>query len=199
MYSLTERQAQIYDYLTDYMSQKGQCPTVNEIKNHFNLASKATVAKHLEALQRRGVLRRLRYAPRGMELLVSKNEITIFIKGVVRAGQPVECWEDFEEMKVHPGMFKHPEKVFALRVSGESMIEAGILDGDLVFIEQCSFAENAKIVLASVDGEQTLKRYRRDGQRIVLQPANNSMKPIEVTPRQRFVIHGVLVGVWRAL
>lgn len=196
---LTDRQKEIYDYLNEFVEKTGYSPTISEIQGKFSLSSKASVAKHLAALEKRGAIRRLRYTRRGIQLKARPDEITVMIKGVVKAGQPVECYEDFEEIKVHPSMFRYSERVFALRVSGDSMIEAGILDGDLVFIEEKQTAENGQIVLASVDGAQTLKRIHYCDGCVKLCPENKCMKPLSIKKEQQLLIHGVLVGVWRSL
>jgi repressor LexA len=198
-YKLTERQKEIYLYLMEYNEKYGVAPTYDEIKEFFSFSSKNAVAKHIGALVKRGVLKKHNLMHRGLKLNAKPEEITIQIRGIVKAGSPVECFENFETISVFPRLLKNPEKTFALEVSGDSMIDAGIGNGDLIFLEDKNYAESGDIVLASVDGGQTLKRFFIEGRNIRLQPENKELAPIVVTPEQDFCIQGVLVGIWKTV
>ncbi len=195
---LTKRQKAIFTFLRDYLDRYGYSPTLEEIADHFGLASLNGVYKHLKALEERGFIRRLSNQARSIQLLdgAGSRRSALPLLGVVAAGQPIEAVADSEEIAV-PESFLTRGSNFVLRVSGESMIDEHIQDGDLIVLEQRDTARNGDMVVALVDGEEvTLKRFYREGDRIRLQPANPTLDPIYLEP-DRVRIQGVVTGVMR--
>ncbi len=195
---LTKRQKAIFTFLRDYLDRHGYSPTLEEIAEHFGLASLNGVYKHLKALEERGFIRRLSNQARSIQLLdgAGSRRSALPLLGVVAAGQPIEAVADSEEIAV-PESFLTRGSNFVLRVSGESMIDEHIQDGDLIVLEQRDTARNGEMVVALVDGEEvTLKRFYREGDRIRLQPANPTLDPIYLEP-DRVRIQGVVTGVMR--
>ncbi len=195
---LTKRQKAIFTFLRDYLDRHGYSPTLEEIAEHFGLASLNGVYKHLKALEERGFIRRLSNQARSIQLLdgAGSRRSALPLLGVVAAGQPIEAVADSEEIAV-PESFLTRGSNFVLRVSGESMIDEHIQDGDLIVLEQRDTARNGDMVVALVDGEEvTLKRFYREGDRIRLQPANPTLDPIYLEP-DRVRIQGVVTGVMR--
>ncbi len=195
---LTKRQKAIFTFLRDYLDRHGYSPSLEEIAEHFGLASLNGVYKHLKALEERGFIRRLSNQARSIQLLdgAGSRRSALPLLGVVAAGQPIEAVADSEEIAV-PESFLTRGSNFVLRVSGESMIDEHIQDGDLIVLEQRDTARNGDMVVALVDGEEvTLKRFYREGDRIRLQPANPTLDPIYLEP-DRVRIQGVVTGVMR--
>ena len=207
---LTARQQEIWNYLVEYVDQHGYPPTVREIGEHVGLASPSTVHAHLANLERAGLLRRDPTKPRALELVGRERreaESTVVelqdvsrlpLLGEIAAGGPMLAEENIEEYVPMPSSTKGD---FLLRVKGESMIEAGILDGDLVIVQKAQDARNGEIVVAlagddeGVD-EATVKTFYREGGRVRLQPENASLEPIYAKHVQ---ILGRVVGVFREL
>jgi repressor LexA len=207
---LTARQQEIWNYLVEYVDQHGYPPTVREIGEHVGLASPSTVHAHLANLERAGLLRRDPTKPRALELVgrerreadaavVELHDVTrLPLLGEIAAGGPMLAEQNIEEYLPMPSSTKGD---FLLRVKGESMIDAGILDGDLVIVQTTQDARNGEIVVAlagedeSAD-EATVKTFYREDGRVRLQPENASMQPIYATHVQ---ILGRVVGVFREL
>jgi len=207
---LTARQQEIWNYLVEYVDRHGYPPTVREIGEQVGLASPSTVHAHLANLERAGLLRRDPTKPRALELIgrerreaapVAADERDVSrlpLIGAIAAGGPMLAEQDIEEYVPMPAATKGD---FLLRVKGESMIEAGILDGDLVIVQRAQDARNGEIVVAlagddeSAD-EATVKTFYRDKGRVRLQPENSSMEPIYAAHVQ---ILGRVVGVFREL
>jgi repressor LexA len=193
------KQLEIYEFMKRYILLKGYPPSVREICEAVELKSTSTVHGHLERLEKKGLIRRDPTKPRAIELIkdrVTKKEmIDIPVVGKVTAGLPILAVENIEDTFSIPLNFvKSNKELFMLNVSGESMIEAGILDGDLAMIEKVSTADNGEIVVALIDNEATLKRFYKEIDHIRLQPENSSMKPIIVKDCQ---VIGKLVGLYR--
>ena len=195
---LTKRQKDILDFVKDFLHRHGYSPTLEEIANHFSLASLNGVYKHLRALEQRGFIRRLSNQSRSIQILETSlsRQVMLPLLGYIAAGQPVETVADVEEISV-PESFLTRRKNYVLRVRGDSMIDEHIQDGDYVVIEQREEARNGETVIALIDGESsTLKKFYREGNRIRLQPANPDLTPLYVDEAQ-LQIQGVVVGVMR--
>ncbi len=195
---LTKRQKDILDYVKDFLHRHGYSPTLEEIANHFSLASLNGVYKHLRALEERGFIRRLSNQSRSIQVLETSlsRQVVLPLLGYIAAGQPVEPVADVEEISV-PESFLTRGKNYVLRVRGDSMIDEHIQDGDYVVIEQREEARNGETVIALIDGESsTLKKFYREGNRIRLQPANPDLTPLYVDEAQ-LQVQGVVVGVMR--
>ena len=206
---LTGRQQEIWKFLTDYVDAHGYPPTVREIGEAVGLASPSTVHAHLANLERAGLIKRDPTKPRALELrrdpMTERRRATdvhrLPLVGEIAAGGPLLAEDNIEEYLVLPEMLQRGGADFLLRVKGDSMIEAGILDGDIVVVKREQTAENSDIVvaLAGTDetaDEATVKRFFRENGRIRLQPENAALEPIYVDHVQ---ILGVVTGVFRSL
>ena len=200
---LTRRQREIYDYLAEFIEGNGYAPSLEEIADRFGLSSVATVHEHLENLESKGAVRRDPHRSRAIELTepaggrsrVGAVELPLY--GRVAAGQPLEAIAGDETLAVPESLLGRGE-TFVLRVSGDSMIDEHIEDGDYVIVERRDTAQNGERVVALIDGEHaTLKTLHRepDG-RIRLQPANERMAPLYYDAA-RVRIQGVAIGVLR--
>jgi len=200
--SLTKRQQEIFDFIKGYSSRHGYPPTVRDIGKAVGLASSSTVHAHLANLEKIGLLRRDPSKPRAIEMLdravdgvksiVRPNGLPLI--GHVAAGQPVLAEENVEEYVDVPGLAGGDEGEYLLRVRGDSMKDAGILEGDFVVVRPQSTAKNGEIVVALVGEEATVKRFYKEADHVRLQPENAAMEPI----RSREVrVLGRVVGVMR--
>lgn len=196
---LTKRQSHILKFIRDYLEENDYAPTLEEIAHHFGLASLNGVYKHLTALEERGFIRRLSNQARSIQLLETArpDRCSLPLLGTVAAGQPIEAVQEQEEISV-PESFLTRGKNYVLRVSGDSMIDEHIQDGDLVVVEERSTAYNGEMVVALVDDDSvTLKKYFREADGMIrLQPANPSLQPIYLS-EDRLRIQGCVVGVMR--
>jgi repressor LexA len=195
---LTPRQRTAYDFIATFRERRGFAPSFEEIRRHLRVASLNAVAKLVAQLRRRGYLEEAPpNAKRWLAPSVHRAEgATIPLLGVVAAGRPIEAIETPEEIDVPPALLGKGGERYALRVRGDSMIEDGIRDGDVVVVRRARRAENGQTVVAVVDGDATLKRYYLSGARVELRPANAALAPIRVTA-DRVEIRGVLVGLLR--
>jgi len=194
-----DKQSEIYNFIKDQVQSKGYPPSVREICLAVGLKSTSTVHGHLERLEKKGYIRRDPTKPRAIELLkdsvIRKELIDIPIIGKITAGVPILAVENVEDTFTIPLNFtKTNNELFMLKVSGSSMIEAGILDGDLAIIEKINTAKNGDIVVALIDNEATIKRFFKEKGHIRLQPENSSMSPIII---EDCAILGILVGIYR--
>ena len=202
---LTPRQKQILKFISQFIDKHKYPPTRSELSAHFGFRSPNAAESHLRALEKKSVIGIERGAARGITLLpLSADELPgsantpLPLVGRVAAGSPVLAQENIEdEYRVDPSLF--PRKPhYLLRVEGMSMRDVGILDGDLLAVHRTPEAHNGEIVVARVDDEVTVKRFRRRGSRVVLAPENSDFDPIEVDlRRQEFAIEGLGVGVIR--
>ena len=206
---LTERQRDILQFIRDFQKQRGVAPTHREICDHFGFSSYGTVYKHLSLLEKKGLIRRDWNQKRGVELVEESatppaqpaaggaaqgvRELPLF--GYIAAGRPLDV-EVSEEMIAVPDHLTSRGENYVLKVRGDSMVDDGILDGDLVIIARRERAENGEMVVANVHGEVTLKRLYREGERVRLQPANSYMNPI-YAPARDVSMQGVVVGLMR--
>ncbi|MEO6809392.1 MAG: transcriptional repressor LexA [Isosphaeraceae bacterium] len=194
--ALTPRQKEIYGFIKDKIQGRGYGPTVREIGNEFGIKSPNGVMCHLKALQKKGLIHREANMSRAIQLLQDPTGIRpvgLKLLGRIAAGQPLEAIENAEEFGFED--WEDTEEKFVLQVTGESMIEEHIADGDYVVIKRQEQAHDGQIVaVLDDDGGATLKRIYREKSRVRLEPANSTMKPIY---RNHVTILGVLVGVVR--
>ncbi len=196
---LTKRQRQILDYISDFSLENGYAPSIREIGENFNLSSPATVHVHIENLKRKGFLKANFNEARSIELIPNDNffaqAIELPLVGLITAGEPIEAIEDKDTIAVPADFVSDMVNSYVLKVKGESMIEEGILDGDFVIVERNPSPANGDVVVALLNNAfATLKKFYREANRIRLQPANASMKPIYAKDP---LIQGVVKGVIR--
>ena len=209
---LTKRQQEIFDFIRSYSAKNGYPPTVRNIGKAVGLASSSTVHAHLSNLEKLGVLRRDPTKPRALELLDRATRSAgsavqgaidkvrpggLPVVGAVAAGSPVLAEENIEEYVQVPQAAGGDEGEYVLKVRGDSMVDAGILEGDYVVVQRRDEARDGEIVVALVgDDEATVKRYFRESDHIRLQPENSSMEPILADDVQ---ILGRVVGLFRSV
>lgn len=201
MKGLTAKQQRVLDVIRSAMRQRGQPPTVREIGREIGVLSSCTVQRHLDALEKKGFIRRDRYKYRSIELTDSPfpayvRACNVPILGSIAAGAPILADQYIEDTFPLPlDIVDESDDVFMLRVKGDSMINAGIFDGDLVAIRRQNVANNGEIVAAMLDGEATVKRFFRDGRAIRLVAENPAYEPIVTTDCQ--VLGKVILSVRR--
>jgi repressor LexA len=199
MSDLTPRQQQILEFIQQAIAESGLPPTRAEIATALGFRSANAAEEHLRALQRKGVIELRAGASRGIVLRdVLREQLGLPLIGRVAAGRPILAEEHVEaRYQVDPQLFS-PRPHYLLRVSGMSMRDVGILDGDLVAVHRSTDVRNRQIVVARLDDEVTVKRYRQEGSVVWLLPENRDFEPIRVDLReQSMVIEGVVVGVLR--
>lgn len=205
MKKLTKRQEEIYAFLENFIYNNGYPPSVREIGEALGLASSSTVHGHLDRLEKKGFIRRDPTKPRTIELLQEdaptqqmKNTVFVPILGKVTAGLPITAIEDIESYFPLPTEYAHLEgNVFMLRVIGDSMMNVGILDGDLIIVKKQDVASNGEIVVAMTeDDEVTVKRFYKEEGYFRLQPENDALEPIILN---QVHIVGKVIGVYRNL
>jgi repressor LexA len=197
---VTPRQREVYDFISSFVDSNGYAPTIAEIKSRFGLRSSATVHQLLEALKREGLIRRIRHAARGIELVgesAAEMGFEVPLLGVVAAGRPIEAILSNEMISVPLEMIGR-RRTYALRVRGDSMIEDQIRDGDYIVVESRSTAENGETVVALINRtEATVKRIYWGRDHVRLEPANPNYDPIIVKEPDHLEIQGVVVGLIR--
>ncbi|SFO06183.1 transcriptional repressor LexA [Xenorhabdus japonica] len=198
MKALTARQQQVYDLVRDHISQTGMPPTRAEIAARLGFRSPNAAEEHLRALARKGVIEIVSGASRGIRLLLEEEGAGLPLIGRVAAGEPLLAQEHIEShYKVDPELFK-PSADFLLRVSGMSMKDIGIMDGDLLAVHKTQDVHNGQIIVARIEDEVTVKRFKQTGNRIELIAENPEFQPIVVDlSEQSFTIEGLAVGVIR--
>ncbi|HSD70642.1 MAG: transcriptional repressor LexA [Woeseiaceae bacterium] len=199
MRQLTPRQLQILNMIQDFMSEYGMPPTRAEIARQLGFKSSNAAEEHLRALQKKGVLDLVPGTSRGIQLKDSlREQLGLPLVGKVAAGRPILSEEHIEtHYRIDQALF-NPKPHYLLRVEGMSMKNVGILDGDLVAVHRTPEVRSRQIVVARVDDEVTVKRYRQDGSLVWLLPENDDFEPIRVDLKQQsMVIEGVVVGVIR--
>ncbi len=198
---ISKKQQEILDYLKNEILNRGFPPSVREICEAVNLKSTSSVHAHLESLEKNGYIRRDATKPRAIEIidenfnLVRREVVNVPLVGTVAAGQPILAVENIENYYPIPSEHMPNEKCFMLKVKGDSMINAGILDGDQVLVQQQATAHNGDIVVALLDDSATVKRFYQEGDSIRLQPENDTMEPIIV--KNQLEILGKVFGVFR--
>jgi repressor LexA len=201
MQALTTRQQQVYRFIKDYTGANGSSPTLREISAHIGTAGTATAISHVEALEKKGYIRRREGSSRGIVLTrTPPAAVSLPIVGRIRAGLLHPAIEDITgHMSVDSSLIKG-EGCYFLVVEGDSMINKGILHGDMVLIRPQQVADNGEIVAVMVDGDATLKQFFRERDHILLQPANPAYEPIIIRPGQGEVtIVGKMAGLFRSV
>lgn len=206
METLTKRQNDILDCIKNYIVDHGYPPTIREIGKDLGLSSPATIHAHLSNLEKKGFIKKEGTKNRALELLVEneyakpQNDLIVEVPllGKITAGSPIEAIENPNEMFALPSyLIPKNKEVFTLNVSGESMINAGILDGDIVVVERTNVARNGEIVVAMTDeNEVTLKTYYKEANYFRLQPENDTMGPIIL---ENVTILGKAIGLYRQI
>jgi len=200
---LTEKQERILSFIVDYVNDKGYPPSIREIGNHFDISSLRGVTVHLDALERKGYIKRKNTA-RAITVIgktgsTSPNKTVAFVPllGTIAAGIPILASENVEcQVPVPQEMVHNINGAFALRVKGESMIGDHIMPNDLVVIRQQVTAENDDLVAARIGDEATVKRYKKTADKVLLLPSNPAFEPIEITSEDSGII-GRVIGLIR--
>jgi repressor LexA len=202
--ALTRRQAEILGFIKTHIQYSGFPPTISEIQGQFSFKSPNAVQEHLKALVRKGQIRRTPNQWRGLELMVSSKNgdetakystVSVPLIGRVTAGLPVLAEENFEgTISVDRSLVGRATRLFALHVRGNSMIKAGIYDGDIAIAQQQSAADHGDIVIALLGDEATVKKFYRKKKVIILQPENDAMQPIKVSEESDFKILGKVIA-----
>ena len=196
------KQREILEYIKEQILQRGYPPAVREICEAVHLKSTSSVHSHLESLEKQGYIRRDPTKPRAIEIiddtfnLTRRELVNVPIIGTVTAGQPILAEENIEGYFPVTPDYVHNKQTFMLKVKGESMINAGIFDGDMIMVEQQSSASNGEIVVALVEDSATVKRFYKEQGHIRLQPENDFMDPIIV---QDCSIIGKVIGLYRVI
>lgn len=197
--NLTKRQREILDFITDFSKKHGYSPSMREIGDHFGLSSPATIHVHVENLKEKGWIKNSFNLARSVEVIPTKvnwvEALELPLVGLIAAGEPIEAIEDKESISVPRDLVRDDANSYVLKVKGDSMIEDGILEGDYVIVERNPSPRNGDVVVALLDNAYaTLKKFYREANRIRLQPANSTMKPIYSTDP---LIQGIVRGVIR--
>lgn len=199
---ITNKQREILEYIKEEILKRGYPPAVREICEAVNLKSTSSVHSHLETLEKNGYIRRDPTKPRAIEIcddsfqMVRTEMVSVPIIGNVAAGQPILAQENIESYFPVPAEFVPAGNSFALKVRGESMINAGIFNGDQIFVQECNTARNGDIIVALVEDSATVKTFYKEDGHIRLQPENDTMEPIIVDDCQ---ILGKVYGVFRKM
>ncbi|MEJ5261074.1 MAG: transcriptional repressor LexA [Ignavibacterium sp.] len=207
---LTDRQKEILDFIQKFISENGFPPTLREIASNFGMASTFGVKRHLDALKKKGYLKIESFASRAITLnkipsagesdnnFINNKVISIPVVGRVAAGSPILSEENLQgTIAIDSNFFRNNKDCFALKVTGDSMINAGIFDGDLVIVNPNEKVSQHDIVVARVDDEITVKNYEKKNNKVFLIPQNDKYEPITVTERNNFSLIGKVVGVLR--
>jgi len=197
---LTNRQQQIYDLIKDKIKDTGMPPTRAEIAKFFGFKSANAAEEHLKALAKKGYIEMLAGTSRGIRLVEALlEEEGLPLIGRVAAGEPILAQEHVEEHYKMDGNLFHPAADYLLRVNGESMKDIGIMDGDLLAVHQTTDVQNGQVIVARVEDEVTVKRFKREGNVVYLQAENEDFEPIKVDlENQEFNIEGIAVGIIRS-
>lgn len=199
MRQVRDKQNEIYEFLKTYTDNKGYPPSVREICEAVGLKSTSSVHGHLKRLESKGLIKRDPTKPRALEIKddsIKKEIINVPIIGKVTAGLPILANENIEDIFPIPlDYISHNQELFILNISGDSMINAGIFDGDLAIIEKCKTAKNGEIVVVLIENEATIKRFYKEKNHIRLQPENDNMEAIIVNNCK---LLGRLVGLFRS-
>lgn len=199
MPDLTARQQKVLDYIFDFIEENSYAPTLRDIGAHMGIHSTFGVTRHLDALERKGHLTRSGQARSIVLTDPPSQRLELPIVGTVRAGALHPAIEDIQgHFAIDASRVKNRDSFF-LRVAGDSMIEAGILDGDLALVQPQSTANDNDIIVALVDDEATLKRFFREQDHILLEPANSRLAPIRVDADRNFAVIGRVTGLYRDL
>ncbi len=197
---LTEKQRAVLEFIKLHISSKGYPPTIREICDEFGFSSPLSAKQHVDALHRKGYIKKSPSKQRSIEVsgIRPSSSISLPLAGRIRAGEPILAAEDIEEYIIIDSNLFKSEKGFALRVIGDSMVEAGIFEGDIVFVDPERETKSGDIVVALIGDEATIKRLYKKGRQIRLVPENKGMKPILLKPSEVSII-GRVIGVIRRL
>ncbi len=204
---LTERQLEILQFIEDFVEENNFPPTYREIGKKFNIASTFGVKRHIDALVKKGYLTTESNSFRSISLKDRKknvnceenNYVSVPLVGKVAAGYPVLAEENIEgNISLDASLLKSKGNLFGLKVQGDSMIEAGIFEGDLVIVKSQKICQNGDIIVALVEDESTLKRYVKKNGKTFLMPENPDFEPIDVTNNKNFQIVGKVIAVYRS-
>ena len=199
---ITKKQQEILDYIKGEIINRGYPPTVRDICNAVNLKSTSSVHSHLETLEREGYIIRDKTKPRAIEIVDDSFNsarceiVNIPVVGRVAAGEPILAVQNIENYFPVPAEFIGNKTTFMLHIKGESMINAGIYDGDSILVEECNTARNGEIIVALVDDSATVKTFYKEKGHIRLQPENDNMNPIIV---DNCMILGKVIGLFRTM
>ncbi|MFI5319561.1 MAG: transcriptional repressor LexA [Myxococcota bacterium] len=198
---LTRRQREIYEYIREFVDDRGYSPSLEEIGAKFGLTSVATVHRHVELIAEKGFLRKVANSSRSLEPVDARpaaaSMVELPVLGAVAAGVPIEAFDTNDSVSVPAEMVRRRGETFVLRVRGDSMIDEQIRDGDQIVVERASEARKGEMVVAMVRGsEATLKRFYRRGSKVVLEPANSAYRPLEL-PAGDVEIRGIVRGLLR--
>jgi repressor LexA len=204
MKKLTKKQKLVFDFICEYLESNGYSPTQTEIQVHFGFKSLGSVQDYIKYLTQSGHLKSDANAVRGLEPVLEEetninttiNSVDIPLLGNVAAGTPIEAVENSDLISVPQHMLRTGNH-FALNVQGDSMIEDGIFDGDVLVVKEQKDASNGETIIAIVEGEATVKRLQKFKNHIELIPANHTLKPIIVPASKNFEIKGIVVGLLR--
>ncbi|HUV30530.1 MAG TPA: transcriptional repressor LexA [Acidobacteriota bacterium] len=199
---LTDRQRAIFEHIRDQIVRRGQPPTIREIGEAFAIRSTNGVRAHLSALIRKGYIKKEEYISRGIELTreFARDIVRVPLVGSVPAGVPIDAVENVESEFALDQSFLPRGEIFSLKVTGDSMKNAGILDGDVVVVKKQPTAQRGNIIVAVMNGEATVKRFFPQAKKIRLQPENDDFQPIIVSRRTGdFKIVGRVVGLLRRI
>ncbi len=196
-----DRQDAILAFIKQEVQQRGYPPSVREIGDAIGITSTSTVHGHLARLEGRGLIRRDPTKPRAIEIIDDDFRMAqsplVPLVGKVTAGIPITALENIEDYLTWPPYASDHDHLFALRVSGDSMIDAGIIDGDIVYVRRQSTADNGEIIVAMTeDDEATVKRFYREKDHVRLQPENKTMQPLRL---KQITVLGVVIGLWRSI
>ena len=197
---ISDKQREILEYMKEQILQKGYPPAVREICQAVNLKSTSSVHSHLETLEKNGYIRRDPTKPRAIEILdddfnlTRREVVNVPVIGQVAAGEPILAEQNIQDYFPIPVEYMPNAETFMLKVKGESMINAGIFDGDNILVEKCDTARNGEMIVALVDDSATVKTFYKEDDHIRLQPENDSMDPIIVPDCK---ILGKVFGVFR--
>jgi repressor LexA len=199
MKELTDKQKRILDFLREYTKNHGYPPTVREIGNRFKFLWAAARA-HLKAIEKKGFIKLNPSKSRGIEVLdlIPATGLLLPVAGKIRAGRPILAREDIDaHILIDTSLFPHVDS-FSLRVTGDSMRDGGILDGDYVVVKPQKTIENGEIGIVLIDDEATVKRVYREKGKVILKPENSTMQPVAYTPEEVTIL-GKVVGVIRKI
>lgn len=196
---LTKRQRQILDFLGDFEGANGYAPSYREIAAHIGIASPSTIHEHIKGLEEKGFIKSGHNEARSIELIHFKTNwaqaFELSLAGLITAGEPIEAVEERDTVTVPGNLVRDPANSFVLKVRGDSMVEDGILDGDLVVCRRTEEAQNGDVVVALIDNQYaTLKRFYKEAGRIRLQPANSQYQPLYPAV---VAVQGIVCGLIR--
>ncbi|MFA4891536.1 MAG: transcriptional repressor LexA [Candidatus Gracilibacteria bacterium] len=203
MDTLTDKQQAVLKFIEKYQMANGRSPTLREMREHFKVSSDNSILKHLKGLETKGYIKKDDTA-RGIALLdrvreqLSSSVVQVPLVGMIPAGGPVLTEEYVDEwIGIEGGLVRDLKESFMVRVTGESMIDAGIFEGDLVIASMKAVPKNGDIVVALIDGGNTLKRFVKKGGRAFLRAENSSYSDQEIVPVEELVVQGVVTGLIR--